>query len=330
MRNIVVVDGLTKKYKVAKRDKNLFKYIFFRKYVEVDALNRINFSIKEGELVGFIGPNGAGKSTAIKIMTGILTPTEGTVKVFDKDPYKNRKINMFDIGVVFGQRTQLWWDLPLVDTFILLKKIYHISNKEYMERMELFKTYLNMDHYLTKPVRQLSLGERMKAEIATAFLHNPKMLFLDEPTIGLDVSVKHQVRTFIKYLNKKYNTTVILTTHDMKDIEEICNRVILINKGEIMLDCHMGELKKRFGSEMVLSFEFSSKVDRLTHLAGITDMKKENDGFRWLVKIDKRIIPPGDIIFELSKEFSVKNVEFQERSIDDIVRDLYELSSPVS
>ena len=226
---MIKVENLSKVFKTSKKFPGLFgsiKGLFTREYTEKKAVNNISFEIASGDIVGYIGSNGAGKSTTIKIMTGILTPTSGRVLVDGIEPYKNRQLNAKKIGVVFGQRTQLWWDLPLNESFSLLKDIYEVSEDDYKERMKFFTDVLGLDEFIMQPVRTLSLGQRMKADLAASLLHNPKILFLDEPTIGLDVVVKEKVRKAIKEIHAKYGTTIILTTHDLQDIEELCSKII--------------------------------------------------------------------------------------------------------
>ena len=232
---MIRVENLTKEFKINKKYpgfKGAIKSFFSTEYITKRAVDDISFEINDGEIVGYIGANGAGKSTTIKMMTGILTPTNGIVTVNGIVPYENREKNAKNIGVVFGQKTQLWWDLPISETFSLLKDIYDISDNDFEERMNFFKKVLGLEEFFLNPVRTLSLGQRMRADLAAALIHNPKVIYLDEPTIGLDVVVKESVRKAIKEINKKYGTTIILTTHDLNDIEELCNRIIIIDKGK--------------------------------------------------------------------------------------------------
>lgn len=247
-RTMIEVRDICKSYKVAKRDaafRAACKSLFHKEYERIQALDRISFSIKEGEMVGYIGPNGAGKSSTIKILSGILTPDSGTCTVDGRIPWKNRISHVRQIGVVFGQRSQLWWDVPVIDSFQLLKDIYQIPEEVYRENLEELVQLLNLRELLKTPVRQLSLGQRMRCELAASLLHNPKILFLDEPTIGLDAVSKLAVREFILERNRSHNTTVILTTHDMQDIEALTNRIILIGKGKILLDGSVSMLKRK-------------------------------------------------------------------------------------
>ena len=247
---MIKVCNLTKEFKTNKKYpgfKGAIKSLFSTEYTVTSAVDNMNFEIEEGEVVGYIGSNGAGKSTTIKMMTGILTPTSGKVEVNGIIPYENRTENAMNIGVVFGQRTQLWWDLPLSETFSLLRDIYSVSPEDFKERMKFFNEVLEIDEFMLRPVRTLSLGQRMRADLAASLIHNPKILYLDEPTIGLDVVVKEKVRNAIKQINKKYNTTVILTTHDLEDIEELCDRIIIIDKGVKIYDGSLSEIKDKYG-----------------------------------------------------------------------------------
>ncbi len=244
---MIIMENVTKTYKVSKRNagfSSAFKSLFHKEYETIHALDSVSFTIHDGEMVGYIGPNGAGKSSTIKIMSGILTPDEGTCLINGLTPWKNRIEHVKDIGVVFGQRTQLWWDVPVLDSFELLKEIYRIDSPAYHRNLEQLTSMLHLSELLKTPTRQLSLGQRMRCEIAASLLHSPKILFLDEPTIGLDAVSKLAVRDFILQLNKENNTTVILTTHDMQDIESLTNRVILIGKGRILLDGTLNDIRK--------------------------------------------------------------------------------------
>ena len=247
---MIKVENLSKEFKSNKKYpgfKGAIKSFFSREYIIKKAVDNISFEIEDGEIVGYIGANGAGKSTTIKMMTGILSPSSGTISINGLIPYEDREKNAKDIGVVFGQRTQLWWDLPLSETFSLLKDIYDVNDKDYKERMEFLNEVLEINEFILSPVRTLSLGQRMRADLAAALLHNPKIIYLDEPTIGLDVVVKEKVRSAIKEINKKYRTTVILTTHDLNDIEELCNRIIIIDNGIKIYDGSLSDIKGSYG-----------------------------------------------------------------------------------
>ena len=243
---MITMEQVCKSYKIAKRNagfREACKALFHREYEVIHALNEVSFTIQDGEMVGYIGPNGAGKSSTIKILSGILTPDSGTVLVDGRVPYKNRIEHVREIGVVFGQRSQLWWDVPVIDSFELLKDIYSISKSRYQNNLEELTELLNLKELLRTPARQLSLGQRMRCEIAASLLHSPRILFLDEPTIGLDAVSKLAVRDFILKQNQVHKTTVILTTHDMQDIEALTSRIILIGKGQILLDGTLDDIK---------------------------------------------------------------------------------------
>ncbi|MCI9362397.1 MAG: ATP-binding cassette domain-containing protein [Hungatella sp.] len=244
---MITMKHVHKSYRIAKRNAGFgeaWKSFFHRKYETIHALNDVSFTIRDGEMVGYIGPNGAGKSSTIKILSGILTPDDGTVLVDGKVPYKNRIEHVSRIGVVFGQRSQLWWDVPVIDSFELLKDIYRIPDSQYKENLEELTELLNLGELVRSPARQLSLGQRMRCEIAASLLHQPRILFLDEPTIGLDAVSKLAVRDFILKQNKIHGTTVLLTTHDMQDIEALASRIILIGKGRILMDGGLEDIKK--------------------------------------------------------------------------------------
>jgi ABC-2 type transport system ATP-binding protein len=243
---MIIMENVCKSYKVVKRNagfKEACKTLFRRDYETIHALSEVSFTIADGEMVGYIGPNGAGKSSTIKILSGILKPESGTCHINGLVPWENRIRHVRDIGVVFGQRTQLWWDVPVIDSFELLKDIYSIPSEIYQSNMEDLTRLLDLREFLKTPARQLSLGQRMRCEIAASLLHSPKILFLDEPTIGLDAVSKLAVREFILRLNEIHKTTVILTTHDMQDIEALTRRILLIGKGKILMDGTLADIK---------------------------------------------------------------------------------------
>lgn len=258
MHTMIEVKDLSKSFKTFKRESGLkgtVKSLFKRENIEVNAVNDVTFNIEKGEIIGYIGANGAGKSTTIKMMTGILTPTTGSVLVDGRVPYKERTENAKHIGVVFGQKTQLWWDLPLGETFSILKEIYQVPDQFYKDQMAYFDEIFELSEFMNQTVRTLSLGQRMRADLAASMLHNPKVLFLDEPTIGLDVVVKERIRKAVKEMNAKYGTTIILTTHDMSDIEQLCSRIIIIDKGELLYDGGIDMIRQTYGYERRLIFD---------------------------------------------------------------------------
>ncbi|HKL80635.1 MAG TPA: ATP-binding cassette domain-containing protein [Mobilitalea sp.] len=262
MESVIHLENACKDFKVLNRREGLkgsFKDLFSRDYKVISAVKDISLDIKKGEIVGYLGTNGAGKSTTIKMMTGVLEPSAGTITVNGKIPHKNRAANAQNIGVVFGQRSQLWWALPVIESFKLLKDIYRIPDQEYKDMMEFYESLVDIKVLYDKPVRQMSLGQRTLSDILAAFLHNPAVVFLDEPTIGLDVSMKGKIRELIKAVNKKKQTTVILTTHDMGDVDALCRRIIIIDKGQMLYDNSIENLKGFFGAYRTLKLQFGSK-----------------------------------------------------------------------
>lgn len=235
--NIIEVDGVTKQYRIPRKEELPWKKVvswFHPTYDIVNAVDSVSFQVTEGEIIGLLGRNGAGKSTTIKMLTGILYPDGGSIRVGGIEPYKKKKENAWQMGVVFGQRTQLWWDIPVIDTFQLLKTLYKIPEEQYKDRMNLFTDLFTMEEYINRPVRQLSLGQRICADLCAALLHNPKIIYLDEPTIGLDFLNKENIRNFIKTVNQEYHTTVLITSHDLQDIEELCSRYLVIDHGQLV------------------------------------------------------------------------------------------------
>lgn len=251
----IEVHDLKKNYKIAKKEAGIvgsLKHLVSPRYEELPAVKGISFQIAQGESVAFLGANGAGKSTTIKMLTGIMHPSGGTIKVMGKDPFSDRIENAKKIGVVFGQKTQLWWDIPVEETFRLLKKIYEIPEEQYIKNMEKFSNILGLREFMNQPARKLSLGQRVRADLAAALLHDPPILFLDEPTIGIDVTVKQKIYVFLKEINRERKTTILLTSHDMKDLESLCDRLIILEKGEILFDNKMNRLFEIYGESLSL------------------------------------------------------------------------------
>lgn len=305
---MIEVEGLKKYYKIAKRDKGLMQTmrgLFKRKYEIRKAVDDISFQIKKGEIVGFIGPNGAGKSTTIKMLSGILYPDEGKLGVNGFVPYKQRKQYVKNIGVVFGQKTQLNWDLPLIESFELMKFIYKIPQEKYEENLHKFAKLLDMEDFINQPVRQLSLGQRMRGDIVAALLHSPEVVFFDEPTIGLDVVAKEKIRDFIKYMNKTEQTTIIFTTHDMQDIEKVCDRLIIIDSGKKVYDGSIDEIKTKYA--------YSKTVEMLLE-----------DGTKQIQTFDVRKVPMNEVMEKLFAQYHIKDIAICEPEIDAIIRDIYE------
>lgn len=324
---IISVKNLSKTFKKPIRDEGLrgmIKSLFSRKYEEVRAVDGISFDIEEGEIVGYIGANGAGKSTTIKMMCGILHPTDGSVTVDGMDFEKNRqKINR-EMGVVFGQKTQLWWDIPLIETFKILKSIYEVPDEEYNERFKYLSELLDLESFLTQSVRSLSLGQRMRADFAAALIHSPKIVYLDEPTIGLDVLVKDKIRNAIKELNKKYNITVILTTHDMKDIEELCNRIIIIDKGQILYDGSLSNIKYRFGNTKTVFIPSNLDFDIPALKEKFPGAEVEKNDERLAIKFSQSELDLDDMLLYLINTYHIKDFKIEDISIEDITKKLYE------
>lgn len=326
---MIKVENLSKEFKISKKYpgfKGALRSFFSTEYTIKKAVDDISFEINDGEIVGYIGVNGAGKSTTIKMMTGILTPSSGRIIVDGVVPYENREKNAKNIGVVFGQKTQLWWDLPVSETFPLLKDIYGVSDEEYEERMNYFKEILGLDEFFLSPVRTLSLGQRMRADLAAALIHNPKIIYLDEPTIGLDVVVKESVRKAIKDINEKYGTTIILTTHDLNDIEELCNRIIIIDSGKKIYDGELEGVKEQFGYLTTIEIQLKDK----SNIEKINFARFKDDDFKLNMKeskvsitFNKNNISSADIIGEVMKKSKVIDFNIKETSIEDIVKKMY-------
>ena len=321
--SFIEVKQINKTFKVPLKSTGKFstlKTFFSRKYKYIDAIKDISFSIEKGEIVGYIGPNGAGKSTTIKILSGILVPDNGKVLIDKKVPWKDRRQYVKDIGVVFGQRSQLWWDIPAIDSFNLLRDIYKIEENKYNKKLNELVELLNLKDIINVPVRQLSLGSRMRCEIAASLLHSPKILFLDEPTIGLDAVSKKIVRDFIKKLNKKDNVTVILTTHDMADIEALAKRIILIGKGEVLYDGTLSNLKK--------NYDYLRKIKITTHdklnikKDYIVDFKQTKDTLEFTIDIRK--VEISDFIKLISSKISIIDIDIDTGNIDELIVRLYE------
>ncbi len=319
---MITVQHITKTFRVARRDagmKEALKALWKREYDTIHALNDISFAIGDGEMVGYIGPNGAGKSSTIKVLSGILTPDTGQCDINGRCPWKDRTSHVRDIGVVFGQRSQLWWDVPVIDSFELLRDIYRVPQEEYKRNFDELVELLNLSQIVKTPTRQLSLGQRMRCEIAASLLHSPKILFLDEPTIGLDAVSKLAVRSFIKELNQRRGTTVILTTHDMQDIEALASRVILIGKGRILLDGALESLKKQFSGGKTLRIEYQGNTPELPK--GLSWQEKgENHG---VLLLAPELLSVSEAISSLSAQVELRDVSVEDTPIDEIVANLY-------
>ncbi|AAM78973.1 TPA: ATP-binding cassette domain-containing protein [Streptococcus pyogenes] len=289
-----------------------------------EAVKDLSFEVPKGQILGFIGANGAGKSTTIKMLTGILKPTSGYCRINGKIPQDNRQDYVRDIGAVFGQRTQLWWDLALQETYVVLKEIYDVPEKAFRKRMDFLNEVLDLNEFIKDPVRTLSLGQRMRADIAASLLHNPKVLFLDEPTIGLDVSVKDNIRRAITQINQEEKTTILLTTHDLSDIEQLCDRIIMIDKGQEIFDGTVTQLKQSFGKMKSLSFELKPGQEQVvSQFMGLPDITVERHELSLDIQYDSSRYQTADIIQKTMADFAVRDLKMTDVDIEDIVRRFY-------
>ena len=325
---MIEVRDLRKEFRVYRHHRGglgALRNLVTREFTSVRAVDGVSFDIKAGELVGYLGPNGAGKSTTLKMLTGILVPTSGHLLVDGRVPWQQRREHVYRIGAVFGQRTGLWWDLPVVESLDLLRHIYHVTEPRYRENMALFGALLGLDEFLDTPVRSLSLGQRMRADLAGALLHDPQLLFLDEPTIGLDVVAKERIREFIRAVNRERGTTIILTTHDLGDVEKLCERVIMIDHGKIMFDGALETLRRRFGEGRILVVDFEAVPADLA-LPGAELLRVEGNR-AWLR------VPGGSganggglapIVAQLFRQHHVLDLSVQEQEIEEVVRRIYE------
>ncbi len=291
-----------------------------RDYAVKRAVDGISFHIEPGELIGYIGPNGAGKSTSIKMLTGILVPTSGRIEVNGLSPHKQRKEYTRQIGVVFGQKTQLWWDVPVIDSLRLLKDIYKVSNAEFKRNLELFSDLLDLHEFQHTPVRQLSLGQRMRADLIAALVHTPRILFLDEPTIGVDVVAKERLRRFIKEINREQKVTVLLTTHDMRDIEKLCTRMMIIDHGQMIYDGSVEQIRGKYGRHRTLVVQFEREIPELT--VPNAECVKSAGGKQWF-QFDRLAATPSELIAYISARYPVVDLAVEEPDIEDMVRTIY-------
>ncbi|WP_225442485.1 ABC transporter ATP-binding protein [Paenibacillus lycopersici] len=320
---MITLEGISKTFLVAKRQpgiRHAVKSLFHREYTAVDALQDISFSIAPGEIVGYIGPNGAGKSTTIKVMSGILVPDRGACVIDGFTPWKDRVPFVKNIGVVFGQRSQLWWDVPVLDSFELLRDIYDVPEAQYKETLTLLVEALDLGAIIHTPVRQLSLGQRMRCEIAASLLHSPRILFLDEPTIGLDAVSKIAVRQFIKKINKEKGVTVILTTHDMNDIEALASRILLIGKGKLLYDGSVQGLRSRFGTKRTITADYHENGKPL-HIPGAELLSWTPE--RAILGVDTEQVMISEAITRLSAQVELLDVAVETQPIEDIIVQMY-------
>ena len=329
MSSIIEIKHITKEFKVLKRREGLkgsLQDLFSRDYKIVRAVDDISMTVGQGEIVGYLGPNGAGKSTTIKMMTGVLEPTSGEIIVSGRVPYQDRTRNAQEIGVVFGQRSQLWWALPLIESFKILKDIYQIPDKQYDEMLALYQSLVDIEPLLHKPVRQMSLGQRTLSDILAAFLHDPKIVFLDEPTIGLDVSMKAKIRTLIHALNQEKQTTVILTTHDMGDVDALCRRIVIIDKGRMLYDNDIDHLKGFFGSYRTLKIrvdgDLKAQAEAIQKTLPACAVSADDDWISILVDESKATVM--DVLGTLQTSHSIRDMQLQEISTEEVIKKIYE------
>jgi ABC-2 type transport system ATP-binding protein len=326
---LISVRDLCKHFRTFRRREGLWggiQNLFVREYQTVRAVEKITFEIQPGEMVGYIGPNGAGKSTTIKMLTGILVPTSGEMRANGFIPWKQRAEYVKSIGVVFGQRTQLWWDIAVVESFKMLRRIYGVSQRDFDERMELFHTVLAIGDYLNTPVRKLSLGERMRCDLAAALLHNPPILFLDEPTIGLDVVAKDHIRQFLRAINQRYKTTVLLTTHDLDDIEELCRRIMIIDRGQLLYDGPLSTLKQKLLRTKQIKFALrtSEAAATLSSALAAEGLEAEAvDELTYRVRFDKTRVSTSELIRKILAAGEVRDLLIEDEPIEEIIKRIY-------
>jgi ABC-2 type transport system ATP-binding protein len=326
--SLIHVHELSKHFRTFRRREGAWgsiQNLFVRDYQTVAAVERVGFSIERGEMVGYIGPNGAGKSTSIKMLTGILVPTSGEIRVNGFVPFRQRRQYVKTIGVVFGQRTQLWWDIAVVESFKLLRRIYDVSQRDFDARMEHFNEILGIRDYLHTPVRKLSLGERMRCDLAAALLHNPPLLFLDEPTIGLDVVAKDHIRQFLRAINREFQTTILLTTHDLDDIEELCRRIMIIDRGRLLYDGELNDLKQRLLRTKQIKFALKDRAQLPESNAFSRDglELEQVDELTFRIRFDRTKVVTADLIRRILAAVEVRDLLIEDEPIEEIVKRIY-------
>ncbi len=337
METMIEAEGLSKSFRIAKRRPGLLgglRSVVNPQVRIVKAVQDLSLLIKRGEMIGLVGPNGAGKSTTIKMLTGILQPSSGTVSVAGLSPLRQRKELARRIGVVFGQRSQLWWDLPLIDSLRLLRFLYRVPEEHHTANLDRLRSMLALDEFIDTPVRQLSLGQRMRGDLAAALLHDPELLYLDEPTIGLDVVAKARIREFLLAINAEQGVTVLLTTHDMDDIEMLCSRMLIIDHGRKLYDGTVTDIRTRFGGERILIAELNpAELMTLPHdadgqpivtelPAGVRQVQAESP--RLCLNFERDAIPAHELVAWLGARHRLRDVTFQEPEIEDVIRRIYE------
>ncbi len=323
--SIIKVSNLSKSYKIPLKDpglKGAFKSLFWPRTSLIHAVDDLNFAIEAGEIVAYLGPNGAGKSTTIKLLTGILTPSAGRIEVLGIEPYENRIENARNIGVVFGQRSQLRWDLPVIESFELHRRLYDLPNPLYRQQMELFASILGLGHLLTKNARSLSLGQKMLCNMALSLLHKPPIVYLDEPTIGLDIVVKENIRNFFVHMNREHGVSIILTSHDLEDVEKLCRRIIVIDKGQMLFDGSLEKLKNIYGKTRTMTLELAHPPQ---HLDGLSDTAVvKSTGNTLEIEFDGDQLSTTRLITEIAAHNEVRDLVVQEQEIGTIVKSLYQ------
>ncbi len=322
--SIITVKNLRKEFKVSKHYRGMLgtlRNLTTREFTLVKAVDNIDFTVARGELVGYLGPNGAGKSTTIKMLTGLLTPTGGEVVVNGRVPHQQRRLYVQRIGAVFGQRTTLWWDLPVIESLELLRHIYRIPPDRYRQNLHEFTSLLEMEPFLNTPVRSLSLGQRMRADICAALLHDPDLLFLDEPTIGLDVVAKERIREFVRHINSARGVTILLTTHDMADVERLCSRVMIIDHGRLLYDGRLQTLQDRFGGKRELVVDFAEPYPEMA-VPGAT-LTQYHD-LRATYEFERQTISASELIGRLSSQYRIRDLSVREPDIESTVRRIYQ------
>ena len=321
---IITVRDLKKEFKVYQHRQGFLgaiRNLASSEHTIIKAVNSISLDVEEGQIIGYVGPNGAGKSTTIKMLTGILVPTSGDIVVAGLVPHKNRKENARQIGVVFGQRTQLWWDLPVVESFQLLRRIYRVPKRIYKRNLDIFHDLLNIGDFLNTPVRKLSLGQRMRCDLAAALLHNPHIVYLDEPTIGLDIVAKQHILRFLAKINREQGVTIILTTHDLSDVEKLCERMLIIDHGRIIYDGTVEGIKERYGKKRRLIVDLAEEYPRIA-LSGAELVNHE--GNRIWLEFDRDQVSAARLIARLAEKYEIKDLTVEEPEIETIVADIYQ------
>ena len=321
---IINVSNLRKEFKVYQHHEGLLgaiRNLASSKYTIVKAVDGVSFDVDEGQIVGYVGPNGAGKSTTIKMLTGILVPTSGEIDVAGLTPFKKRKENAQRIGVVFGQRTQLWWDLPVIESFQLLRRIYRVSPEKYKSNLDTFHDLLKIGDFINTPVRKLSLGQRMRCDLSAALLHDPPILYLDEPTIGLDVVAKQRIRDFLNQINVERKTTIILTTHDLSDVEKLCKRMMIIDHGKVIYDGTVKEIKRRYGKKRRLIIDLAEDYKEIK-LAGVSVVNRIEH--RACLEFDRDEMTASELIANITKKYDITDLTIEDPEIESIVASIYE------